>query len=197
MGGLKRRPLETYSPEVRNGTVSDYVDLAESQWQELEPDLPLSSIGIIGRIARIAHIVQDLSDQALFQCGITRDEFDILSLLSRSGRPMAPSDMSSTLLTSAPATTKRIKKLVKAGLVTRESNPLDGRGALISMTDSGREVIGPILRTVLAFECTLLESLPSETRESLTDNLRALLTNLEQREGSAPAEGVELQDASR
>ncbi|NKX51271.1 MarR family transcriptional regulator, partial [Arthrobacter deserti] len=60
--------------------------------------------------------------------GITRAEFDMLSLLARSGRPMAPTELAAELLISGAGATKRLRKLTDAGLVRRETNPRDGRG---------------------------------------------------------------------
>ncbi|GAA4038331.1 hypothetical protein GCM10023063_24370 [Arthrobacter methylotrophus] len=57
----------------------------------------------------------------------------------RVGGPMTPSELAADLITSRAGTTKRIYKLLSAGLVTGESTPRDGRGALIRMTEAGRE----------------------------------------------------------
>ncbi|BCW78384.1 hypothetical protein NicSoilC5_04030 [Arthrobacter sp. NicSoilC5] len=63
--------------------------------------------------------------------------------------------------------------------MTRESNPRDGRGALIRLTPKGQETILPVLRSVSDFEAKLVGFVPPEDRNALTERLRSLLTNVE------------------
>ncbi|MFD1212140.1 MarR family winged helix-turn-helix transcriptional regulator [Arthrobacter sp. GCM10027362] len=139
---------------------------------------------IIGRINRIAQIIQLRSDIVLAANGITRAEFDMLSLLARTGRPMTPTELAGELLISGAGATKRLKKLRDAGLIQREANPRDGRGALIHMTAKAHELLRPILESVLGFEAALLSRLSASTRRELARDLRALLTGLEPPAGS-------------
>lgn len=157
----------------------DYIDKIQAQWAQIQPELSTSSTGIVGRITRLAQVIQTRSDRVLESCGITRSEFDILALLTRTGRPMTPGEISTQLLCSGAGTTKRIKKLVSAGMITRDTNPEDGRGALISLTDKAQATTIPILRTLLESENDLIEPLPTEHRDALTANLRILLGSVD------------------
>ncbi|WP_166877749.1 MarR family winged helix-turn-helix transcriptional regulator [Salinibacterium sp. ZJ450] len=159
--------------------MTDYIDKAQAQWAQIQPGLDTEPAGIIGRIARLAQLIETRTDRVLEELDVTRSEFDILALLTRSGRPMTPSEISANMLCSAAGTTKRMKKLLDAGLITRETNPSDGRGALIQLTDAGQAKTIPVLRAVLDVEARLLEALPADDCERLTAQLRALLTSLE------------------
>jgi DNA-binding MarR family transcriptional regulator len=64
-------------------------------------------------------------------------------------------------------------------MITRESNPADGRGALIGLTDKAQATTTPILRAVLAVENDLIGTLPSGGRDVLTAKLRSLLSSPE------------------
>jgi DNA-binding MarR family transcriptional regulator len=172
-------------PEGRPGAPADYVDRVRQQWEEIFPGLATGSVDIVARINRIAQIVQSRSDTVLAENGITRAEFDMLSLLARVGRPVAPTELATELLISGAGATKRIKKLLDAGLVQRDINPRDGRGALVRMTPKARDLLRPILESVLDFEAALLSVLDPSTAGELTRNLRALLAGLESPPGAS------------
>jgi DNA-binding MarR family transcriptional regulator len=160
-------------------TSGDYIDAVRAKWQQIFPDMDTEPTSIIGRINRIALIIQLRSDAVLAANGITRAEFDMLSLLARTGRPMTPTELAAELLISGAGATKRLKKLDEAGLIRRETNPRDGRGALIRMTDKAHALLRPILASVLDFEAGLLAALPADTRRELAASLRTLLAGLE------------------
>lgn len=160
-------------------TTGDYIDTVQDQWRQIDPDISSAPAAIVGRIRRLAHLIQRQSDSVLAECGITRADFDILALLTRTRRPMTPSELSSDLITSPAGTTKRINKLVDAGLVTREGNPRDGRGAFIRMTGAGRDLILPVLRTVSEYEESVIAVFSGPKREELATLLRKLLLHVE------------------
>lgn len=157
----------------------DSIDHVRGQWARIFPGLDTRPVDVVGRINRIAHIIQLRSDAVLARNAITRAEFDLLSVLARTGRPMAPTELAAELLISGPGVTKRIRKLLDAGLVEREANPQDGRSALIRMAPPALEALRPILEAVMAFEAGLLAALGPAGAEGLAENLRTLLASLE------------------
>lgn len=163
------------------GVSADYIDVIRQQWGQIFPDVDTGPTSIVGRINRIAQIIQLRSDTVLAANGITRAEFDVLSLLARTGRPMAPTELAAELLISGAGATKRLKKLGDAGLIRRETNPQDGRGALIHLSGKAQDLLRPILESVLDFEAGLLSGLSAPARRNLARNLRELLGSLEPR----------------
>jgi DNA-binding MarR family transcriptional regulator len=143
------------------------------------PQINSDAAGVVGRIRRLAQVIQLRGDAVLGMHGITRSEFDILSVLARSGRPMAPTELATELLISGAAVTKRIRKLADSGLIRRDENPEDGRGALLRMTGRGQEMLPPVLESIAAFESGLLGAFSAADREGMTVFLRTLLTDLE------------------
>ena len=145
------------------------------------PQIDTSPLGIIGRVRVLAQRIQLASDEVLAEHGITRAEFDILSVLVRTARPMSPTEIASTSLTSAPGTSKRIKKLIDSGLVVRTVNPKDGRGAFVHVTDRAGAVLEPVLRSISDFEKELLQSMSPDAQGSLTALLREFMVIMESR----------------
>lgn len=157
----------------------DYIDRMQAQWAVLHPSAQTTTASVIGRIIRITRIVQAQTDVVLEAHGVTRADFDVLSLLERAGRPLAPTEIAQELLTSGAGITKRIKRLVDEGLVERRINPADGRGALVHITPRAQAAILPILESVWAFESDLLSKITSEERDQLEGGLRSLLRVVE------------------
>lgn len=157
----------------------DYVDNVQEQWRRVNPNISTEPAAIIHRMRRLAQLIARQSEVVLADLGLSRADFDILALLTRSGVPLTPSELAEDLITSGPGTTKRIKNLVDAGFVTRDANPADGRGALIRMTQHGRDTIIPALQSISNFETGLLDVLSEPKREELAGLLRQLLLFVE------------------
>ncbi|WP_423922650.1 MarR family winged helix-turn-helix transcriptional regulator [Frigoribacterium sp. 2-23] len=171
----------------------DAIDEIHDQWRSLRPGLDVSGIEIIGRVNRLARIVQRRSDDLLRHHGLTRADFDVLAALVRSDRPLTPTQLADHTLLSAPAITKRTKGLVGAGLVERRDNPDDGRGYLLAPSDTGRATIADVLPLQLGLEAALVNGLDPGLRAHVVGGLRALLIDAE----APPASAGESSDAMR
>jgi len=71
--------------------------------------------------------------------------------------------------------TNRIDRLAAAGLVSREPDPRDRRGVLVTLSERGREAVDAALTDLLERENALLSRLGPEQRKVLADLLRTLL----------------------
>ena len=71
--------------------------------------------------------------------------------------------------------TNRIDRLRTRGLVTREPDPSDGRGAVVALTDQGRELVDSALTALLELEASLLDGWSREESDALASALRSLL----------------------
>jgi DNA-binding MarR family transcriptional regulator len=75
------------------------------------------------------------SDQLSF------NEYDVLFNLSRqSGRKLRLRDLNRHLLLTQPSVSRLVDRLVEHGFVTKESDPADGRGTLVCLTDRGHDL---------------------------------------------------------
>jgi DNA-binding MarR family transcriptional regulator len=69
---------------------------------------------------------------------ISFNEYDVLFNLSRQeGRRLRIRDLSRHLLLTQPSVSRMVDRLVAKGLVTKESDPVDGRGTFVCLTDDG------------------------------------------------------------
>ncbi|KQO47744.1 MULTISPECIES: MarR family winged helix-turn-helix transcriptional regulator [unclassified Frigoribacterium] len=157
----------------------DAMDDVHDRWRELRPDLDVSAIPVIGRVNRLARIVQRRSDDLLAEFGLGRADFDLLAALTRRDAPTSPTQLADETLLSPPAVTKRVKGLLAAGLVDRTANPADHRGYFVAPTAAGRRLIDRVLEVQLADERAILAALPEEARAAVADGLRHLLVALD------------------
>ncbi|MGH3298505.1 MAG: MarR family winged helix-turn-helix transcriptional regulator, partial [Trebonia sp.] len=81
--------------------------------------------------------------------------------------------------------TNRIDRLAAAGLVSREPDPRDRRGVLVTLSERGKAVVDAAFSDLLEREHVLLASLAQDQRQVLADLLRTLLIPFD--EGDFPA----------
>jgi DNA-binding MarR family transcriptional regulator len=154
----------------------DGVDEFIRQWERERPDLDASPIGVIGRISRLAREIEDRLEPVYAGCGLEPGWYDVLATLRRSGPPfqLRPTDFASALMLTTSGTTKRLDRLETAGHITRQPDPGDRRGVLITLTSSGRELIDNATTHHLANEHRILGGLSDADRHQLADLLRKL-----------------------
>ena len=66
------------------------------------------------------------------------NEYDVLFNLSKQdGRKLRIRDLNRHLLLTQPSVSRMVDRLVSRGLVSKESDPGDGRGTFVCLTDDG------------------------------------------------------------
>jgi DNA-binding MarR family transcriptional regulator len=159
---------------------SDHVEELLQQWRDELPKLDASSMGVVGRISRLAQLLQSELEPVFAAHGVSGGEFDVLAALRRAGRPyrLSPTQLSKSLMVTGGGMTKRLAALTRGGLIRRESDPDDGRLSLVSLTLEGRRLVEAILPEHLANEERLLAGVTGTARGDLARLLRVLALSL-------------------
>jgi DNA-binding MarR family transcriptional regulator len=97
--------------------------LANDAWEAL-----LSAHAVLIKRFAAEDIWQDVSMR----------EYDVLYTLSKCPEPVRLSELNRHVLLSQPALSRLVDRLAERGLVKRQSDPADGRGVRLSLTDAGR-----------------------------------------------------------
>ena len=160
----------------------DHVDHIMEQWRRERPDVDSAALGLIGRLHRAAVLTNAPLAAGLAEHGLQPGWFDLLAALRRSGPPyeLNPTQLMRATLLSSGGMTKRLDRLVEAGLVERRADPSDRRGVLVGLTPHGKAVVDKTLDAHVANEERLLRSLKPADRRALDDLLRTLLADLEE-----------------
>jgi len=163
----------------------DTVDLMLDQWHRERPDLDVAATGILGRISRLAVLVEREMDKVFKPQGLTSADFIVLAALRRSGQPyqLTPKALTSAMMVTSGGTTKRLDRLETRGLIRREPDPSDRRGTLVTLTDHGLATIDTIETEHVANEKQLIADLSPKQRETLANLLRELALTLEDNQG--------------
>jgi DNA-binding MarR family transcriptional regulator len=167
----------------------DFVDWVIGRWSEERPELDLSSISVVGRLLRIASLLEQRFERLLREHGFSFWAFTVLTALRRAGEPyqLSPSQLQSAGMVSAAAVTKRISRLEELGLVERVPDPNDGRGALVGLTKRGLKLIDKLGERYLEEERAAIAALDPEQQAALAGLLKQLLLGLEgARTGPSP-----------
>ena len=155
---------------------SDEVDRIVDAWSRERPDLDFTPLQVLSRVGRLSRHVDRARKAAFAASDLELWEFDVLSALRRAGAPyqLSPKALLQQTLVSSGTMTNRIDRLVRRKLVTRDADPSDGRGILVSMTPEGRERVDAAIRLLLVAESELLDRLPKADQERLSALLRKL-----------------------
>jgi DNA-binding MarR family transcriptional regulator len=155
----------------------DEVDELVAGWQAERPDLDTEPLQVLSRVSRLARHLDRARTAAFASHGLQAWEFDVLSALRRQGPPyqLSPGALLRATLVTSGTMTNRIKGLVGAGLVSRSTDPLDKRGALVTLTARGRAAVDAALADLLGSERELLTGLDGDQRQELAALLRVLL----------------------
>src|ERR1700677_3689413 len=144
----------------------DEVDDLIAAWRQQRPDLDIAPLQVLSRVSRLARHL-DIARRGAFSAHALEPwEFDVLSALRRAGPPfqLTPGALlRATLVTSGTMTT-RIDRLAAAGLVSREPDPRDRRGVLVTLSERGEAVVDAAFTDLLEREQILLSSLPADQR---------------------------------
>jgi DNA-binding MarR family transcriptional regulator len=127
----------------------------------------------VGRLAR--HL--ERARRAAFSASdLELWEFDVLSALRRAGAPyqLSPKALLQQTLVSSGTMTNRIDRLVERSLVERRTDPNDGRGILVVMTERGRDRVDSAISLLLQGESELLDGLSQADQDRLSGLLRKL-----------------------
>jgi DNA-binding MarR family transcriptional regulator len=159
---------------------TDAVDLILEQWQRERPDLDSSPIGVIGRISQLSREIERRLEPVYAASGLEPGWYDVLATLRRTGPPfrLRPTDFAAALMLTSSGTTKRLDRLEAAGHITREPDPSDRRGVLITLTLQGRRLVDQATAQHMANEHRILSGLTAEDQHQLAGLLRKLRVTL-------------------
>jgi DNA-binding MarR family transcriptional regulator len=163
-----------------------------AQWAAVRPDLDTAPVGIIARLGRASAYIDAGINARLAEFGLTREAWDVLASLRRSGPPhrLSPTELYVALMRSSGAMTHRLAGLERAGLVRRVADPNDGRSVLVELTRKGLELVDRVAPEHLATERALLAGLSDQERRTLAALLRKLLREYEAEQQVPPPSGL-------
>ena len=160
----------------------DEVDRLVAAWKRERPDLDLSPLSVLSRITRIARHL-DIARRDAFG-DLENWGFDVLAALRRAGSPyqLSPGALMQETMVTSGTITNRLDRLEELELITRQQDPSDGRGSLVTLTRSGLRAVDAAMEDLLKNERRLLKDLSGKDREQLAALLSTLVTEFDSNE---------------
>jgi DNA-binding MarR family transcriptional regulator len=161
--------------------MADHIDGIVAQWRAARPDLDSAPLALVGRLFRATQLMEAALAGRLRERGLQAGWLDLLAALRRADPPheLNPTQLMRATMLSSGGMTKRLDRLVEAGLVERRPDPGDRRGTRVRLTRRGKATIDRALDAHVANELRLLSALSKRERRALDDLLRKLLAGLE------------------
>lgn len=160
----------------------DAVALMAQQWRQVLPGLNTEPLLVLGRLQRAVARTDPLLRPEFAAAGLGAGEFDVLAALRRHDPtgPVSAGQLAEAMLVTAGAATKRVDRLIAAGLVTRERAGADGRGRYVALTAHGRELTDRLMTAHMTTEASILSGLGQGEQAQLAHLLTRLLNHIEQ-----------------
>lgn len=159
----------------------DEVDRIADSWGRERPDLDFAPLRVLSRVDRLSRQLDRARKSAFGASGLEPWEFDVLAALRRAGSPftLSPKHLLAETAVASGTMTNRIDRLVARGLVSRHTDPNDGRGILVVMCESGRIAVDTAIEHLLIDESRLLAGLSGTEQSRLSGLLRKLSLDIE------------------
>ena len=167
--------------------VEKLIDETIQTWAEQRPDLNFASMELSLKLNSIVRAVSDEIAQQIDDLGINLGEFDVLATLRRHGRgvTLTPKEIAAATFVTPSGLTNRLPRLEKMGLISRQADPSDGRGALIKITPAGKRVADRGIEIVVATEDRYMNELSTHMKTGLDQSMTRLIKTLDERLSSA------------
>jgi DNA-binding MarR family transcriptional regulator len=158
--------------------MGDQVDAIIAAWERERPDLDVTPVGVVSRVARVAARFSQALEANFEGHGLTKADFEALAALRRSGTPyrLSQTRLMRELSLTPGTVSVRIVRLVERGFVERLADDDDRRGVIVGLLPAGERAFEDVVHDHLATERRLLAALDPGEQELLAGLLRRLLS---------------------
>jgi DNA-binding MarR family transcriptional regulator len=183
-----RSPRPTRRPLIPSSTPRDLIDGISAEWQAEMPRIATNELELTRRAGRLSALLQDALGDCLSRWQLTHAEYGVLATLRSAGTPyeLRPSDLKTRLLMTAGGISNAANRLERRGLIKRDADPADKRGAWLRLTPEGIDIAEQVIAAWAADLAALLRGVPPESTLAASNALRDVLIALGDREPLAP-----------
>jgi DNA-binding MarR family transcriptional regulator len=160
--------------------MADVVDRVVASWRTERPDLDFAPVEVVGRLQRLARLLDREIQSFAGTNGLEQWELDLLFTLRRAGAPyeLSAGALAKAALVTSGAITNRIDRLTAKDLVERVADPADRRAVRVRLTAHGLRAADELIAGHVANEARLLQTLSARQHATLATTLRRLLEDL-------------------
>jgi DNA-binding MarR family transcriptional regulator len=156
-------------------------------WAQVQPDLPVASVGVFSRMYRIRALYDRLAAEVFAAHDLTGPDFEVLANLTRlraATSPIRQYELQRAVALTPGTVSLRLDRLAGRDLVRRLADPDDGRNTLVALTPRGAALFARLAPQHLDRQRQLLDAaLTGPRQRELAGLLALLLESLEDRAG--------------
>lgn len=130
------------------------------------------------RMAMIVRQWRATIDYAIVETGLTQSSWTVLMQLSQQGDNTSISELAEVQGIELPPMMRTIKLLEKRGYLLRTTSPYDKRTRLLTLTNSGREILVKITNTIENYQERISSNISPLTMEQFSETLNQIAQNL-------------------
>jgi DNA-binding MarR family transcriptional regulator len=152
------------------------------------PDIATNELELTRRAGRLSALLQDALGSCLSRWKLTHSEYGVIATLRSAGTPyeLRPSDLKARVLMTAGGISNAANRLERRGLIERDADPGDKRGAWLRLTPKGVDIAEQVIAAWAADLAALLRGVPPESIRAASNALRDVLIAVGDREPLAP-----------
>ncbi|WP_319452162.1 MULTISPECIES: MarR family winged helix-turn-helix transcriptional regulator [unclassified Mycobacterium] len=129
------------------------------------------------RISAVARAHRQHAGALLHGLGLSTGQ-ELLLMLLWDKEPRTQAELTRELAIEAPTTSKMISRMARAGLIVRNRSEVDRRTVLVTLTDAGRALEGPVNAAWRTLEQDTVAALTAEEQDNLLVLLGRVLESL-------------------
>lgn len=155
----------------------DVADIGIALWHRERPEIDCSGKAVTGRVLHLGEIFMDAMNVNMEQFGVRYSHYAIVGTLRSIGKPyrMSPTELQNTLMITSGGISNLLRKVELRGFIRRLSDPSDGRGVIVELTDEGFALSEETMRAQAELERKLVGALTSQEQDALSLLLKKLI----------------------
>lgn len=159
--------------------MEDHVGRVLATWAECRPDWNLEGMAVFGRLGRLQRLVELRRADVLRPLGLSESDVDVMASLWRHPDGLRPRDLRASMMIGSGTLTPILDRLEARALLSRQADPDDQRGRVLTLTPEGRDLVPQVVGSLLDVENDMLGVLNSTVRKRLAADLSKLLSEAE------------------
>ena len=155
----------------------DVADIGIALWHRERPEIDCSGKAVTGRVLHLGEIFMNAMNVNMEKFGVPYTQYAIIGTLRSVGKPyrMSPTELQNTMMITSGGVSNLLRKVENRGFIRRLSDPKDGRGVIVELTEAGFELSEETMRAQAELERELVGVLSAEEQEILSALLKKLI----------------------
>lgn len=158
----------------------DRVERLVEDLGRLHPDISVAHKEVAARLLRLSDVVERYYDSICERFDVSLSGMGVLTALARSApRELTLAELNRDILVTSGGITFVAARLERQGLLSKRSNPADGRAVLVQLTRKGRKVANELIDAIAHADTAALGAFDANELSAINSVLTSLQNRFE------------------